>query len=155
MEQLNLNTQSSFTEGSDVPRIICPSPIRTPLTKVNFLIASQVIDMSNSVDDLDSNSSNGHVSPFLNRNLSWFRNEFDSMNDVNSDSSNNSNSPSECELSKSNSCRSSQMVDVMDDFFPEIIPRASNPIVKDVNFKKHNHHSNKVVFGSEITLRSN
>jgi len=98
----------------------------------------------------------GMASPFLRRNASSYRNECDSLNELSADSSLSSSPQSDCEvLSKSNSSRSSQMVDIFDDMFPEIIPRASNPIVKDANFRKHNHQYLKLGRrGSGIVLRS-
>jgi len=75
-----------------------------------------------------------------------------SINDLACDSS-LSNSPHSCELSKSNSSRSSHTTEFFEDMFPEIIPRASNPLVKDANFRKHNKESFKFGHGSETILR--
>lgn len=154
MEQLNLNTQTLYRENSEAPKIVSPSPMRSPFAKMNLLIAGEILHLSNPADELDTNGSLGHVSPFLRRNLSsWFRGEDEFINDLRCDSSLSNSPHSSCELSKSNSSRSSHTTEFFEDMFPEIIPRASNPIVKDANFRKHNKESFKFGHGSETILR--
>lgn len=138
MEQISINSKTSYTETSDSPKIISPSPVRNPTTKISWLIANIALDVPGSLEDLDLNVSSGHFSPVPRRNFSNIH--FDN-DEFNSDSSNSSSSHLEPEhLSKTNSTisKSSNMSDIFEEMFPDVIPRTSNPIVKDVKFKKYN-----------------
>jgi len=154
MEQPALNVKRSQSENLTLRSvIISPSPIRKP-SRISFNVAREVFDLPSSLDELDNNAINGNFPGFVLSKFHSVRTEGDSGSEWGTDSSNSNSMQGDFESPAKINVKNQLLIDGSDDSFSEIVPRAHNPIIHDINFKRcNNQETLKLNFGSTFVSR--
>jgi len=137
MESVPLNVKRSQSDNlAFQSKIVSPSPIRKT-SKISLNLAKELFDLPSSMEETDSTNFFGNPSNLYKSKFFSLRTETESPNSLSLESSCSSSVQDECESPKPLT-RSYLVIDELEEAVEEIVPRASNPIVNDVNFMRCN-----------------
>jgi len=155
MEQLFIQSNHSFkraqSEFLDYSlKIISPSPVRST-SKISLSIARELFDLSSLVEENEP-----HSSLYRTKILNVRKASASDSSNWGSDSSHSSSFHVEVESPSKTNSHNYLIIDSIEEMSPDVVPRASNPIVKDLNFKRCNQEgiAGKFNMGAVIASRS-